>query len=532
VNKHSIEEAVLAVKSGQTIIVSGNGEFLLPDQLLAALEKRFLEIGGPRDLTLVYNVIPGSQRRGTGIDRFAHPGMVKRIYAGSYHTLEVEKLNQLIKENQVEAYLVPYGGLYNMIRTAAAGQPGVLTPVGIGTFVDPRIGGNKLTPRTTEDISQVMVLDGNEYLYYKALPIDVAIIRATTADEDGNLSIEQEPISIGLLHQAMAAKNNGGIVIAQVKQIAKRGSIHPKSVAVPGIFVDSVVLVPDQMDAMPYNPAWTGDIRVPVDELQTVPLDYKKVIARRAAMELEPGDLVNFGFGISAEVPQIAAEEGIADQVIFNVEHGPVGGIPNNKYAFGAGVNMMAIMDGQNIFEFYDAGRLDMTCLGMAEVNMDGSVNVSYVNGKYNLGGFIDIVHATKKIVFCGTFTAGGLDIRVEDGKVNLVQEGRHIKFVKQVGQISFNGKAALKKGQRVTYVTERAVFSLTEKGLTLTEVAPGIDLEKDILSKMEFRPAIAEPLKQMDSRLFQLSRVGLGEMEPFGPIQRKKEEVYSKQLI
>ncbi|WP_209810691.1 acyl CoA:acetate/3-ketoacid CoA transferase [Ammoniphilus resinae] len=524
----SMKEAAYKIKSGQTITVSGNGEFLNPDGVLAALEKRFLETGEPKDLTLIYNVIPGSPRRGTGVDRLAHPGMLKRIYAGSYYTLEVEKLNDLIRENQVEAYLVPYGALYNMMRTASAGQPGVLTPVGIGTFVDPRIGGDKLTPRTTEDISQVMEIDGKEYLFYKAVPIDVAIIRATTADEDGNLSLEQEPFSIGILHKAMAAKNRGGTVIAQVKQIAKRGSIHPKSVAVPGIFVDHVVLAPDQMDAMPYNPAWTGDIRIPMEAIEPMPLDYKKVISRRAAMELEPGDLVNFGFGISASVPQIASEEGIADQVIFNVEHGPVGGIPNNKYAFGAGVNMMATMDAQNIFEFYDAGRLNMTCLGMAEVNRDGSINVSRVNGKYNLGGFMDIVHATKKIVFCGTFTAGGLDIQVEDGKIKIIRDGRYRKFVNNLQHVTFNGNFALEKVQKVVYVTERAVFTITEEGLTLTEIAPGVDLEQDILAKMEFRPAISKNLKEMDDCLFQPERMGLRQKESFAR-QLKDERGSSK---
>jgi propionate CoA-transferase len=403
-----------------------------------------------------------------------------------------------------------------MIRTAAAGQPGALTPVGLDTFVDPRRGGGRLTPRTIEDLARVMEIDGVEYLYYKALPIDVAIIRATTADEDGNLSIEQEPVSIGLLHQAMAAKNGGGTVIAQVQQVAKRGSIHPKSVTVPGIFVDAVVPVPDQMDAMPYNPAWTGDIRVPLNSAAAVPLDYKKVIARRAAMELRPGQLVNFGFGISASVPRIVVEEEIADRVVFNVEHGPVGGIPNDKYAFGAGVNMGALMDAQNIFEFYDAGRLDLTCLGMGEVEADGSINVSYINGKYNLGGFMDIVHATKAIVFCGGFAAGGLDVRIEDGEVRIVQEGRHTKFVERVKQVSFDGKAALAKGQKVLYVTERAVFTLTGDGLTLIEIAPGIDVEADVLSKMEFRPAVSGELKRMDPRIFQPRPLGLSRSEPF----------------
>ncbi|HEX7056706.1 MAG TPA: CoA-transferase [Bacilli bacterium] len=510
IQKISAEEAAMKVKSGQTVIVSGNGEMLLPDDLLAALEKRFLETGEPRDLTLIYNVIPGAQRSGTGIDRFAHPGMVKRIYAGAYFTLRVDKLNELIKNNQVEAYLIPYGALYNMVRAGSAGHPGILTSVGLGTFVDPRNGKYRLTARTTEDIVRVMTIDGKEYLYWKALSADVALIRATTSDEEGNLSIEQEPNSIGLLHQAMLAKNNGGIVIAQVKQISKPFSVHPKLITVPGIFVDYAVVAPNQMDAMPYNPAWTGDIQVPVDELQPIPLDYRKVIARRAAMELRPGDLVNFGFGLPSDVPAIAGEEGISEKLIFNVEHGPIGGIPNNKEAFGAGVNMTAIMDGPDISDLFDGGRLDMTCLGMAEVDPNGSVNVSCVNGRFNLGGFMDIVHATKRIVFCGTFTAKGLKAEVKDGRLHILQEGKFVKFIPSFDYVSFNGKAAFAKGQQVTYVTERAVFSLTEKGLTLIEIAPGIDLEKDVLSLMAFRPHISESLKEMDARIFKPEKMGL----------------------
>lgn len=508
----SAAEAVRLVPSYATIIVSGNGEFLNPDELLAALEARYLQTGEPRQLTLIYNVIPGSQRGGTGIDRFAHVGMLDCVIAGSYYTLEVDKLMELVNANEVKAYLVPFGALYNIVRCAAAGQPGFLTSVGIGTFVDPRVGGDRLTERTTESISRIMSVDGKEYLYYPAHSVDVAIIRATTADEDGNLTLEQEPISIGLLNQAMAAKNSGGIVIVQVKQIVKRGTLHPKSVVVPGIFVDYIVHAPTQMDAMAYNPAWTGDIRIPEDQPNVVPLDYKKVIVRRAAMELKPGNVVNFGFGLSAGVPQIAAEEGIADQVIFNVEHGPVGGVPNNKFAFGAGVNMMALMDAPSIFNFYDAGRLDMTCLGMAQIAPDGSVNVSLVNGKYNLGGFMDIVHSTKNIVFCGTFTTGGLQVGIQNGKTTVVRDGTIKKFVRSLQHVTFNGRIAFEKGQNVLYVTERAVFTLTVNGLELIEIAPGVDLKKDILNQMEFHPLVSQSLKEMDERLFLPRRMGLFE--------------------
>ncbi|QQK77774.1 acyl CoA:acetate/3-ketoacid CoA transferase [Salicibibacter cibarius] len=512
----TFEDAIKFVESGQTIIISGAGEVLLPDRLLAELETKYIETGEPKGLNVVYNVIPGAQRKGTGIDRLAHEEMVKRIYAGSYYTLKVEKLNELINKNSIEAYLIPYGALFNMVRTTAAGQPGVLTPVGIDTFVDPRVGGHKLTARTKGEISSVMEIEGKEYIFYKSLEIDVALIRATTADENGNLSIEQEPSSLGLLHQAMAAKNRGGTVIAQVEQIAKRGSMHPKEVAVPSIFVDYIVVDSDQMNAQPYNPAWTGDIKIPVDRAGDTPFDYRKVIVRRAAMELSPGQLVNCGFGLSAEVPLIAMEEGISDDVTFNVEHGPVGGVPNTKSSFGMGVNMMAIMDSHTIFDFYNAGRLDATFLGSAEVNREGSVNVSFINGKYNLGGFIDIVHSTKKIVFCGSFTASGLDIKIEDGKLNIVQDGRHIKFVNALGHMTFNGKQALIKNQKVYYVTERAVFTLTDEGLTLIEIAPGISLENDVLNKMEFRPHVSESLKEMDNRLFIPDPLGLKEHSPW----------------
>jgi propionate CoA-transferase len=514
----SADEAVADISTEQNLIVSGNGEVLLPDELLAALERRFLTTSEPRELTLLYNVIPGSPRAGTGVDRFAHPGMLRHVLAGSYYTLRVGKLNDLVTADEVEAHLVPYGALYNMVRCAAAAQPGVLTQVGIGTFVDPRIGGARLNPRTTSDVSRVLEIDGTEYLFYTAPRIDVAILRATTADEDGNLTLEHEPQTLGLLHQAMAAKNSGGTVIVQVQNVARRGSLHPRSVVVPGVFVDRVVHVPDQMAAQPYNPAWTGDLKVPVDDDLRVPLDARKVIGRRAAMELKPGDLVNFGFGVGATVPQIAAEEGIAEQVLFNVEHGPVGGVPSGKEGFGTAVSPAVIMDAPAIFDFYDAGRLDMTCLGAAEIDADGNVNVSLVGGRYNLGGFLDIVHRTRRIVFCGTFTAGGLEVDVNGSGLSIVREGKHRKFVHRVGQISFNGRAAVQKGQEVLYVTERAVFRLTRDGIALVEVASGVDLQTQVLDQMDFRPVLpAEPVT-MDPRLFAPGRMGLASSGPFAP--------------
>lgn len=509
-------EAVALIQPGQTLIVSGNGETLNPEQLLAALEERFLTTGEPHGLNLVYNVIPGSQRAGTGTDHLAHPGLLRRVYAGTYYTLAVGRLNDLVIENQVEACLVPYGALYNVVRCAAAAQPGFLTAVGVGTFVDPRRGGARLNSITAHDPSEVMRLDGQEYLFYRAILIDVALIRATTADEDGNLSTDKEPSTLGLLNQAMAARNRGGTVIAQVERIVPRGAVHPKRVTVPGVFVDAVVPVPEQMEGMPYQPSWTGDERVPLDSLAAVPFDYRKVIQRRAAMPLRPGDLVNVGFGIGASVPRVAAEEGLAERVYFNTEHGGIGGVPNDKFAFGASVNPLAIMDSPSIFDFYDGGRLDITCLGMAEVASDGSVNVSHLGGHINLGGFMDIVHATPRIVFCGSFTSGGLDVAIEHGRIRIGREGGRLKFLKALEQTTFSGPAALANGQEVVYITERAVFELRPEGLTLVEIAPGADLERDVLARMEYRPAIAAPLRQMEEALFRPEPMGLSRRLPF----------------
>jgi propionate CoA-transferase len=512
----SAAEAVALIRPGQTVIVSGNGETLNPELLLTALEERFLTTGEPRGLDLVYNVIPGSQRSGTGTDHLAHAGLLRRVYAGTYYTLAVGKLNDLVIAGEVEACLMPFGALYNSVRCAAAAQPGFLTAVGVGTFVDPRQGGARLNSVTKHDPAEVMEVDGREYLFYRALPIEVALIRATSADEDGNLSTEKDPSTLGLLNQAMAARNRGGTVIAQVERVVPRGSLHPKRVTVPGVFVEAVVLAPDQMEGMPYQPSWTGDERVPLDSLPPVPFDHRKVIQRRAATELRPGELVNFGFGIGASVPRVAAEEGLAERVFFNTEHGGIGGVPNDKFAFGAGVNPMAIMDSPSIFDFYDAGRLDMTCLGIAEVAADGSVNVSHLGGRINLGGFMDIVHATPRLVFCGTFTSGGLEVAIEAGRVRVVREGSRLKFLNRLEQVTFSGPAGLREGQKVLYVTERAVFELRPEGLTLIEIAPGADLERDVLARMEYRPAIAEPLREMEAALFRPEPVGLGRRPPF----------------
>ncbi|BCV24596.1 acyl CoA:acetate/3-ketoacid CoA transferase [Gelria sp. Kuro-4] len=503
-------EAANLIKDHDVITVTGNCEMLMPDAVLAALENRFQTTGSPAGLGLYYPVISGAQREGTGVDRLAHPGMLKRVIASSMYTLKVKRICDLIAENQVEAYLMPMGAMWQLLRAIAGKMPGTLTPVGVGSFIDPRTGIGKLTPQTVEDLVSVVTIEGKEYLFYKAFPINVAIIRGTTADEVGNVSIEDEPISSGILSIAMAAKNSGGKVIAQVKRLAAKGSIHPRRVAVPGMFVDAIVVDPHQQDFFPYNPYLTGDLRQPKDQSSRLPLTWQKPLLRRAALELRPEQVVNFGFGVAAGVAQVAAEEGIEDDVWFTVEHGPIGGVPNTKDAFGASVNPLALMDSPMIFDMYDGGGLDITFLGMAQVDKQGNVNVSKVNGKYNLGGFLDIVYRTPRIVFCGSFTAGGFDAEVKDGRLFIKQEGRIAKFVEHVDQETFSGPQAVANGQQALYVTERAVFELVPEGIKLLEIAPGVDLEKDILARMAFRPIISENLRTMDPALFLEAKLGL----------------------
>jgi propionate CoA-transferase len=338
-------------------------------------------------------------------------------------------------------------------------------------------------------------------------------------DEDGNATLEREPNSMAVLPQAMAVTAAGGTVVLQAERVARRGSVHPRHVTVPGIFVDDVVVAPDQMDHLPYQPAWTGDLQVPRPPAQDAELDAGAVVARRAALELRPDTLVVLGMGLAAGVPAVAWEEGIADQLTFNVEHGPVGGVPGDRRRFGTAVNMTSFLDPSLIFDMYAAGRHDVAMLGMGEVDREGNVNVAFVNGRYNIGGFLDIVHAASTLVFCGTFTAGGLTVRAGDGELRIVREGRARKWVRDVAHRSFDGAAAMRKGQRVRYVTERAVFELVDGVVTLTEVAPGMDVERDVLRHMDFVPAIASPLETMDAAVLRAGPMGLDGRNGFTPV-------------
>ncbi|WP_051330843.1 acyl CoA:acetate/3-ketoacid CoA transferase [Aneurinibacillus terranovensis] len=508
----SFEEAVSRIPSNATITIGGLISVLCPEKVLAALEERFHTTGEPRNLTVVTPVRVGwSQTRSTGLEHFANKGMLKRWISGSFSAKESPRITRMISDNEIEAYGFSMGILFHLVRAIAGDKPGVMTKVGLHTYVDPRYDGGRLNEITKENIVEVIKHKGEEYLFYRSFPIDVAIIRGTTADEDGNISLEQEPATLSGLEMAMSAKANGGYVIAQVKRITEKGSLHPRNVAIPGILVDSVVADPNQEQSLlGFNPSWTGEIKVPCSQVaKPMALNEKKIILRRAAQELLPGAIVNLGVGIPVGLPQLALEEGFFDQVTFSLEHGAIGGIPMGEEVFGAHINPTAIVTSPQIFDFYHCGGLSASLLGFAQIDSQGNVNVSKFNGIFRgSGGFIDIAHKTRKIMFCGTLTSGGLKVRIENEKLHIVQEGKYKKFIKNVEHLTFNGKATFEKGQEVFYITERAVFRLGPNGLILSEIAPGIDIEKHILSQMDCEVEISHDLKPMSTHLFRETKV------------------------
>ena len=505
------EKAGELVRNGSTVLITGSGGGVMDaDWIYAALEKRYLETGEPKDLTLMHVTGIGDGRE-QGINRFAHKGMVKRVIGG--HWGWSPSMIRLALDNEIEAYNLPQGVLSGLTREIAAGRKGLLTSLGTKTFVDPRLQGGKLNEKITEDLVSLVTLHGEELLFYKAFPIDVVIIRGTTADEDGNISVEQEAVDLDILSSAQATYNSGGIVIAQVKRVARRKTLHPRMVKVPGFMVDAVVVHPGQWQTSQeeYNPAFAGEIRVPLEAIQPLDFDIRKLVARRAALELEPDSVVNLGFGIADGVANIAAEEALIDDVVFTIEQGIVGGVPAKGAIFGAGYNPDMITDAPAQFDFYHGGGLDATFLGLAQADQYGNVNVSkFGNQLPGCGGFIDISQNAREVIFCATFTADGLRIAIEDGRLRILQEGKIQKFIPQVEQITFSGEYAGEKGQRVLYVTERAVFELGAQGLELTEIAPGVELESDILAQMKFKPHIREPLATMDARIFLPEKMGL----------------------
>ena len=507
----SLAEAAALVRSGDTICTSGFVGIGTPDDLLAGLERRFLETGEPRNLTLLFAAGQGDGKE-QGLNRLGHDGLLKRVVGG--HWGLIPKVGRLAIENRIEAYNLPQGVISHLYRDIAAGKPGTFTKVGLRTFVDPRQSGGKVNDATTEELVRLLEFDGEEWLFYKAFPIHIALIRGTTADPAGNLSMEREALTLDNLAMAMAAKNSGGLVIAQVERVAELHTLHPRTVKIPGIMVDAVVVAEPanhhQTYATVYSPAFSQELRVPLGSLPPMPLDERKLIARRAAMELPANGVVNLGIGMPEGVASVANEEKILSFITMTAEPGVIGGVPASGLNFGAAVNTDAIIDQNQQFDFYDGGGLDLTVLGMAECDAPGTVNVCrFGPPRAGAGGFLHISRYARSVVFTGTFTAGGLRIAVDDGELRILQEGRAKKFVAEVEQITFNGAYAAERAQPVLYVTERCVFRRSHEGLELIEVAPGIDIERDILAHMGFRPVINTP-DVMDRRIFREAMMGL----------------------
>ncbi len=505
----SVEQAVSLIKNFDTVnIVAAGGGYQDADLLYRGIEKRFLETGEPNNLTLVHVTGVGSGNE-TGLGRFAHKGLLKKVIGG--HWFWSKKMGQLALDEEVEAYNLPQGVMALLMREIAGGRPGLLTTVGLNTFMDPRLEGGRMNKKAQESLVELINIQGREMLLYKSFPIDVSIVRGTTADEDGNISVEQEGLDLHLLAAAQATYNSGGIVIAQVKRVAKRGTLDPRMVRVPAHMVSAVVVDPNQWQTSEaeYNPSLSGEIRVPMDHIDTLDFCTRKLVARRAALELRPGAIVNLGIGIADGVANVAAEEGIIDDFVFSIEMGVVGGVPSKGIVFGAAWNPECIMSMPSQFDFYHGGGLDMAFLGMGEVDASGNVNVSKLGKRVTgTGGFIDISQTAKIAVFCGTFTNGDIRLDTDGPGICILKDGDTKKFRKEVQQITFSGEYATRNGQQVLYVTERAVFKLENGKVVLTEIAPGVDLQKDVLDQMEFTPEIAPDLAIMDLAIFRPERM------------------------
>lgn len=480
-----------AIPDGAVLALTGSGGGILEaDHIFAAVERRFLAEGSPRDLTVVHGLGIGDGTT-TGLSRFAHEGMVKRVIGG--HWSWSQPMQKLAAANVIEAYSFPAGVIAALLRESGAGRPGLITKVGLGTFVDPRVTGGKINSAAVEDLVRLIEIDGEEYLHYRPIRVDVGVIRAWSADRTGNLSADREASSLDAQAVAIAAHGAGGTVLAQVKQVVENGALDPRLVLVPSPLVDVVVEHTGQWQSQAgaLDPAFYSAGR----DTQTTPHAIegaRGVIARRAAREVSAGTVLNVGYGMSAGTVDVLLEQGRLDEVTLCIEQGPIGGFPETGALFGLSRHPQALFGSLPQFEFFAAGMIDLAVLGMGEVDAAGNVNVSKL-GETTVGpgGFIDIVAGARRVVFCGTLTGKGLQVEVGDGQLRIVREGGLRKFVDLVGHITFAAAAARRSGRSALYVTERAVFELDRDGITLIEVAPGLDLERDVLAHMDFRPRV-----------------------------------------
>lgn len=512
----SAEFAASLVKDNMTL---GMGGFIgsgVPEELLISLKERYEKEQSPKDLTLFHCAAIGDGKT-RGANHLGEEGLSKKLICA--HIGLEPALNKLVVENKISAYMVPQGVLVHLLRAIAAKEAGVLTHVGLKTYADPRLEGckaNQAAIDSGEEVVSLVNIEGKDYLLYKTFPIDICFIKGSIGDTEGNISLEKEAVFSDQLEMANATRNSGGIVIAQVERVVEAGTLKAGNVSVHGFMVDYVVVGKKENNLQvwvsdEYRPELSGECKIPLDEIKPMELNHRKICGRRGALELKKNGLINLGIGVPDAVGAVAAEEGISKELTLSIESGVLGGVPVGGIGLGATVNPESIYRQADIFDVYDGGGLDVTYLGAAQIDARGNVNVSKFAGRVvGPGGFVNISQNTKKVCFTGTFTAGKLKTAIEDGKLVIVNEGKDVKFKNEVEQVTFSAEYAIQTGQEVLYITERAVFKLTQKGIMLIEVAPGIDIEKDILAYMEFTPLMAEEVKIMDKRIFSDKPMGL----------------------